>query len=143
MPVRRDKMADMNAVLDYLVRFCSFLWAGHRYRIVDSTVSPSFGGDCSLTVACDVLNLVFVRDRGELTLLLGAATGDTELYSVDLLRRLVTGERQYSSQLDAGYAAFLRQHLPLMESLFAPDEVARTRVRLHELQRIRAKEMFG
>jgi len=133
----------MTEILDYLARFCSFLWAGSRYRIVDSAVSPSFGGDAWVTVASDELRLRFVRDRGQLMLDVQGPADGKDWYSIDLLRRLITGERQDSALLDAGYAAFLREHLARIESLFFPEEAAETRSRLRELKRKRAKELFG
>jgi hypothetical protein len=91
-----------------------------------------------VTVASDALRLRFVRDRGQLMLdLQGPGPADAkDWYSVDLLRRLLTGQRQESAVLDATCAAFLREHLAEIESLFSTDR-ADTRSRLKELLRHR------
>jgi hypothetical protein len=135
----------VNDLLGFLVRYCSFLWADARYRITDSEVTTSFGGDSWLTIASEALQMRFVRDRGQLFLEFreADARGKAAWYSIDLFRRLITGERQASAELDEGYATFLRQHLVEIESLFSEERLPETRKRLHDLMRLRSKELFG
>jgi hypothetical protein len=133
-------------LLDHLVQYWSFLWASARYRIVDSMVSTRFGGDAFLVVASDGLRLRFVRDKGQLFLEVQPpwAAKTAEWHSVDLVYRLIIGQRQESAELSEEYAAFMQARLPEIESMFSSKESFKvTRVKLEELKSLRAKEMFG
>jgi hypothetical protein len=135
----------MHEILEFVVKYCSFLWRGARYRIIDSAVSSSFGGDAYLTISSDEVRIRFVRDRGQLFLDLQPANPDKrEWYSIDLVRRLITGERLDSAELDAGYANFLRDSFAEIESRFAdPERFPSTEAELRKLKRKRSREMFG
>lgn len=136
----------MKDLLEHLVKYWSFLWVSARYRVTDSMVSTSFGGDALLVVASDALKLRFVRDRGRLFLDMQPpwAGKTAEWYSVDLVYRLIAGERQESSELSEEYVTLVRARLAEIESLFSSKESFKaTKVKLDELKRIRAKEMFG
>ena len=135
----------MTQILQFLVAHCSFLWAGARFRIVDSLVATSQGGDAWLLVASDDVRLRFVRDRGQLFLdVQGTAQDDDAWFSLDLLWRLILHEPRDSAELDGDYAAFLQAHLAGIEGLFS-DRAAwpTTRRELQRLKRVRAREMFG
>lgn len=84
-------------------------------------------------------------DRGQLFLDFQGVTrkGKLDWYSVDVVRQLVTGERQSSAELTEDYASFLRDHLDEIERRFADENLADTIGALRELERARAKEMFG
>jgi len=134
-------MAD---ILDFIVRFCSFLWLEARYRIVDSGVTLSFGGDAWLIVASESLRLMFVRDRGQLFLdFQGPTSPSREWYSVDVVYRLLTGDRRDSAELDEEYASFVSERLLDIESSFSNAHMPETKKRLVALERLRAKELFG
>ncbi len=119
---------DMTEILEFLVRYCAFLWSKGRYRITESEAAASFGGDAYLIVSSDKLRMRFVRDRGQLFLDFQefAAAGKEDWYSIDLLYRIVMGERRESSILNEEYAAFLREFLDKIESLFADGSVCLT-----------------
>lgn len=136
----------MKELLEHLVRYWSFLWAGARYRITDSMVSTQFGSNASLVVASDQLRLRFVRDRGQLFLDVQSpwATKTAEWYSVDLVYRLLTDERQDSAELSEAYVDLFQTRLPEIESLFSTkDSFKTTKPKLDALKALRAKEMFG
>jgi hypothetical protein len=135
----------VHEILKFLVDHCSFLWTDGRYRIVDSDVSTSFGGDAFLIVTSDALRLRFVRDRGQLFLDVQdvGSAGRDDWYSLDLLWRLIKGERRNSAVLDEEYARFLRESLPSVESHFVSEHLPETTRTLHELKRARARELFG
>jgi hypothetical protein len=136
--------AEMPDILDFIVRFCSFLWLEARYRIVDSDVTLSFGGDAWLIVASDSLQLTFVRDRGQLFLdFQGPTSASSEWYSVDVVYRLLTGDKRDSAELDEVYARFVSERLLDIESSFSAGHMPETKKRLVALERLRAKEMFG
>jgi hypothetical protein len=131
----------MTAILEFLVAHLAFLYAPDRYRFVDSLTSESFGGDAYLVLEGDVLRLRFISDRGQLLLHFEPLDGK-DSYSIDLLRRLLTGERQETAELSPDYAAFLERELGEIERRFR-DERDETVRALKELKRVRAKELFG
>jgi hypothetical protein len=130
----------MKEILEVLVRWFDFLWVDGRYRITGSVVSTSSGGDGDLEVASDALRLRFVRERGHVFLDFQVpwSPDKGEWYPVDLVRRLITGERQRSSELDEGYASFVRDSLPEIEARFATEEAFQeTFAELKKLRRAR------
>lgn len=136
----------MKEILEAIVRWFGFLWDDGRYRIVDSIVSKSFGGDAYLVVSSDALRIRFVRDRGQVFVDFQEpwASDKAEWYSIDLVRRLITGEKSRSAELDEGFAAFMRESLADVEARFSNESAFRaTRSELGKLERIRSKEMFG
>jgi hypothetical protein len=136
----------MNEILAFIFRHCSFLWDQAGYRFTDSRSTPSFGGDGYVILESSSLRLRFLRKRGQLFLDVQepGAGEDARWYSIDIVRRLLTGERMASAELSADYAQFLRLHLSDIEARFS-DQSARpeTKRRLDELEQIRAKELFG
>ena len=134
----------MTEILRFLVEHLAFLYAPDRFRFVDSRTSTSFGGDAFLVLASDVLRIRLVRDRGQLFMDFQATAerDDRDWYSIDVVRRLLTGERQDTAELSPEYARFLEEHLDEIEKRFSEEELANTRKALKELERIRAKELF-
>lgn len=133
----------MAEILDFIVRFCSFLWLEARYRIVDSEVTLHFGGDAWLIVASETLRLMFVRDRGQLFLdFQSPASPSRDWYSVDLVYRLLTGGKRGSAELDEEYAQFIGERLLDIESIFSDKRMPETKKRLAALERLRAKELL-
>jgi hypothetical protein len=132
-------------ILAFIAAHLGFLWDGARYRITGSEVSTSNGGDALLLVESDELRLRFVRDRGQLFLDFqpSFSSPDREWFSIDLVRRLQTGHREESAELDGGYASFLQEHLQEIEHQFGADEWPATSASLKKLKAKRAKELFG
>ena len=134
----------MTQILSFLAAFMGYLWDGARFRITGSQVSTSNGGDAVLVVESAVLRLRFVQDRSQLFLDLQSSSGwPKDWFSVDLVRRLYLGQREYSAVLDESYAEFLRDHLADLELRFAPDRQAETYAELEKLKKLSAKERFG
>lgn len=136
----------MQEILEFIVAHCSFLWASGQYRIVESQVTRSFGGDAYLVISSNGLRLRFVRDRSQLFLDFqeGSPGPKDEWYSIDLVRRLITGERQSTAELNEDYVGFLQDFFGEIESRFSdPDVLPNTKQQLHDLKRVRAKELFG
>jgi hypothetical protein len=132
-------------ILEFMARYCGFLWTGARYRIVGSELSTSFGGDAVLTVASDALRMRFVRDRGQLFLDVQRpdATATGAWYSTDLICRIITGKRQETAILDSASIDFVRSNLAEIESLFDIERVEATERTLRKLKNLRSKEIFG
>jgi len=135
----------MSEILRFLLKYCAFLYETGRFKFVDSGVSPSFGGDAFLVLASDALRMRFVRDRGQLFMDFQSIHHESEKdwYSIDVVQRLVTGERQASAELNEGYVAFLHDHLDDIERLFATQRLRETVMALQKLERARANELFG
>jgi hypothetical protein len=134
----------VNQILAYLDDHLPFLQAGGRYRITGSREGESFG-DAYVDLASEEVRLRMVRDRGQLFLdLQPVHAGDGEWYSIDLIRRLLTGAAPRSSELDADYAAFIRDNFGAIEDLLTDREKwPETVAELKRLRRLRSKEMFG
>lgn len=135
----------MTEILRFLVDRVPFLYAPGRFRFVDSGTSTSFGGDAFLTLASDVLRIRMVRDRGQLFMDVQSVgeTGDLAWYSIDVVRWLITGEQPASAELSADDAAFLETHLDEIERRFSQEEAPTTIAALTDLEKKRAKELFG
>jgi hypothetical protein len=130
-------------ILEYLLKHCRFLLTSARYRFVDSEVASSFG-NAYLVLQSDALRLRFIRDRAQLFLDFQstAHSGDRHWFSIDVVHRLLTGDKRDTAELDADYAAFLESSLNEIESRFA-ERLDQTVEDLVQLERARAKDLFG
>lgn len=135
----------MASIIAFIAAHMGFLWDGARYRITSSEVATSNGGDAVLVVESEELRLRIVRDRGQLFLDFQPSFSslDGEWFSVDLLRRLQTGKREQTAELDERYAAFVQDNLQEIERSFSETEWPGTLTRLKKLKAKRAKELFG
>ncbi len=133
----------MTQILAFIAGYMEFLWVGARHRIVNSEVATSFGGDACLIVESKVLRLRFVSDRGQLFLDVQPVGELKDWYSIDLVRRLLTGRPEHSAALDQEYASFLRNQLDDIERRFSKEAWPRTQQELKTLKARRSKEMFG
>jgi hypothetical protein len=139
----------MTEILRFLAAHFGCLFAPEedgpgRYKLVDSETVSSFG-NAYVVVASDRLRLRFVRDRSQLFLEFQPSTeeADDSWYSTDVIYRLLTGERQDSAELTESYARFVCENLDEIEGRFAPNRRLETIERLKDLERRRAKELFG
>lgn len=133
----------MTELLRFLVEHLGFLWEGGRYRIVDSITD---GFNAMVVVESSVLRLRFTRDKAQLFLDLQPVTSRSarEEFSVDLVKRLMTGETALlSGVLDEEYAAYVGRCLPDIEALFGPERWLTTHDELVRIRRVRSKQMWG
>jgi hypothetical protein len=131
----------VNEILRYLVDYMAFIWGTHRYRISDSQVFESFGGDAWLDISSDAVRLRFINDRGQLFLdVQPVSAGDREWYSIDVVRRHLTGQVPASGALlDADHGAFLQENFAAIENLVADHENwPATAAELERLLRLRS-----
>ena len=135
----------MDEILQYLLAHASFLYKEFGFRFVDSAVSDSFGGDAYLILANDKLRMRLVRDRDQLfaDFQCSDSSGGKEWFSIDIVRRFLTGEREYFAELDASNARFLRERLRGIEEAFDPVVFDATQRELHRLEKERSKFLFG
>jgi hypothetical protein len=130
--------------MGFIAAHMGFLWEGARYQIVESSVSTVNGGSSYLDVASDILRMRFTLDKGQLLLSFRRTGGATdEWFSVDLIRRWLTGKKESSSLLDASYAAFVGGNLRAIEELFSDTSWPMVQAGLKDLKRQRADELFG
>jgi hypothetical protein len=134
----------MTAILEFLVAHLAFLYAPGRYRFVDSLSGEGFG-DAYVVLESDAMRLRMIRDRGQLFMDFEPLDGDDDedWFAIDVVRRLLTGERQETSELSPDYAAFLERELDEIERRFSAAERDETVRALKELERVRAKEQFA
>lgn len=135
----------LTLILQFIAAHLGFLWQGARFRIVGSEVAMYNGGDACLLVESDVLRLRFVCDRRQLLLdFQPSGNGmSSDWFSVDLIRRLLIGEPETDGRLNAGYAAFIREHLAEIEDRFRDSNWPTTHAELKLLKTKRAKGLFG
>lgn len=133
----------MDEILDFLREHGAFL-CGEGYEIEDSLVADSFG-DAYVVLQSDRLRLRLVRDRGQLFLDFQGLEREREAdwFSIDIVRRWLTGVAQVSAELDEGSAVFLEERLADIESQFSGAHLSLTEKALRTLEGQRAKEVFG
>lgn len=142
----KGQIVSMRNILEFIVRFCPFLCADAKYRNVDSEVSNVFGGDVYLTIESEVLRMRFTRDRAQLFLDVQGARAEAgkKWFSIDLVKRLLTGERQRTAEFDKSYAIFLRNSIQEIELRFSgTDRYRETTTKLRAIERQRSRELFG
>lgn len=134
----------MPELLIFIATHFPYLFKSPGYRIVDSDVSESFGNALLILESGD-LRLRFTRDKSQLLFEFQPIGGPrSEWFSQGLLKGLLTGDRGGSEVLTPGWAEFLRDGLPTIESrLGDPDLRGETLDGLRHQARIRAKELFG
>jgi len=132
-------------LLKYLASHLAFLFSPDGYRIVDSQVSSSFGGDAMIVLESLLVRLLLTWDRGQLLMTFQPTQGrPSEWFSPGLLQGLLVGERPRSEVLDDRWGEFLASGLPELERrLKDPDEAERTITELRQQARLRARELFG
>jgi hypothetical protein len=137
--------AAMTEILRFVIDWLSFLYAPGRFRFVDSGTNTSFGGDAFFVLESDVMRIRLIRDRGQLFMDFQSCgdRGEMDWYSIDVVRRLLTGERHESAELSPDYARFLEASIGEIETRFSDGEIAATRKALKGLEKTRAKELFG
>ena len=135
----------MTRILAFIVNYMGFLWSGARFRIVGSEVSTSNGGDALLLVESSQLRLRFVSDRTQLLLDFqpSETVNPNEWFSIDLIRRMILGNREFSAVLDESYVEFLQRNLDEIENRFSNENWPIPRSQLQALKKKRAEEMFG
>ena len=135
----------MSSIFDFIARYMSFLWTDGRFWVVGSPPGTAFQSNAVLVVESTNLRLRFTCDRSQLFLELQPTATELprEWYSIDLVRRLFSGDREFSSILDSTFAEFLRDNLGWVEIRFDSTNWPATRVEMRKLATRRSKELFG
>ena len=134
---------EMEDILQYLMKHCSFLYSPNLFRFVDSGSSESFG-NAFLVLEHEDLRLQFVKDRGQIFLDFQSTSKKQkeEWFSIDIVKQMVTGEIEPSAEMDSKKAKFLKTNLDEIEQLFSTVNMESTIKKLKELERARAKRLF-
>jgi hypothetical protein len=134
----------MEEILRYLMKHCSFLYAPNQFRFDDSGSSESFE-NAFLVLEHEDLRLKFVKDRGQLFLDFQPTSSKRkkDWFSIDIVKQMVTGNIEPSAEMDTEKAMFLKNNLDEIEQLFSTANLENTIKKLKELERQRAKRLFG
>jgi hypothetical protein len=137
--------ASMSEILKLLIEHLSFLYAPDRYRFIDSRTTTSFGGDAFLVLESDAMRVRFVRERSQLFMDFQRLEkrGRLDWFALDVVRRLITGERPGTAELTRDQIEFVKEHFGEIEDRFRGSRGVETEAELKKLERLRAKEQFG
>ena len=137
------RLVKIEEILQYLMKHCSFLYKLNRFRFVDSGSSESFG-NAFLILEHEDLRLQFVRDRGQIFLDFQPTRKKhkSNWFSIDIIKRMVTGKIETSAEMDSEKVEFLKTNLDKIEQLFSTANMESTIEKLRELERTRAKRLF-
>jgi len=132
----------MTHLLRFLIDHFAFLLEDSRFRFVDSSARRS---DAQLILAGPNSQVRFTRDRGQVFADFSSLAGKkADWFSTDIIWRYLTGVTQNWSEIDAAYAAFIHDRFAQIEAIFANDpDLPERLTALHELERARAREIFG
>jgi len=135
-------IAIMEKILQYLKKYCSFLYSRYNFQMVESDCSESFG-NALVILESGNLRLQFIKDRDQLFLDFQPTHNKKEWFSIDIVKQLITGNIEPSAQMNSDKAEFLKIHLDEINDLFSPTNFKSTFKKLKELERARAKRLFG
>ncbi|GAA2221930.1 hypothetical protein GCM10010413_12880 [Promicromonospora sukumoe] len=135
----------MDQILEFLAAHMSYLWRDARFRITDSDVTTSNGGNSTVVIESKILRIRLETDRRQLFLDFQPVRTNRprDWYSVEIVRRYFFGEPDVPSMVDASIAEFIGDNLDDIESRFSPEQWESTRESLKELERKRSKKMWG
>ena len=127
------------------VASCTYLFLDNRFRFADSHVTQSFDGNCDITLQSQKMKIRLIRDRGQISMDFRAASGthEEDWYSIDIVRQMITGEKECSGLMDTENTLFLRQNIDAIENLFTDEALPMTRTEMRRLEMARAKRLFG
>lgn len=132
----------MEEILQYLKERCFFLYSPNKFQIVETDSSESFGNALVILEDEDI-RLQFVRDRDQLFLDFQPTSYRKEWFSIDIVMQLVTGNIEPSATMDSKKVEFLNSNLDEIKRLFSPPELENTIKEMKNLERSRAKRLFG
>jgi hypothetical protein len=136
---------EMKRILRFLATSGSFLYEDHGFRLVDSRYFDGFGGCGWVILTNDALDIRVVAERDPLLQMDFRGKGRTakkHWFSEDIVRQLLTGEPNRSF-LTRANVAFIGKRFQDIERLFSSDRLTETEARANQLERERAKRLFG
>lgn len=132
----------MNELLKFIILHFSFLYNDYDARFVDSKVDRS---NALLTMELGELKLRFVRDKSQVFLDFQGRSGTDQnnWFSYDVVQQHITKVVLDDACVDGKKAKVLQQHIGEIVAMFSGDELNNTEAALRQLERERAKRMFG
>ena len=133
--------------MDELLRFMSshgtFLFTDNEFRLTDSEAAAEFG-NALIVLSSDTTRLRLVRDRGELILeAQPLQDGRAEWHTLDILAEFAGVDPRGCCPVTPAGMQVLQRVLPSLRQAFEPEKLADTIKQLHQLERARAKKLFG
>lgn len=115
----------MTEILQFLAGQLSFLYSKYGFRITDSMVSDSFGGDAYLVIEREELRIRLVRDRSQYFIELQSTqkSQSNSWFTVDLLRGLMGLPSDDNAFMTNENAQFLETHLDAILSEFRDSKI--------------------
>lgn len=132
----------MNDILLFIMEYCSDLYYLFGFRFVDSSY---YEGDNSMVVlAKGNLQFVFTRDRGQMFLDIEGRIKMKRIFSfsIDLIRRLIDGSREFNAILDKENGDFVNRNIDRIIDLFSESKIETTKKELELIRRERMKIIF-
>lgn len=135
----------MRQILEFLATEGAFLYEEWGCRVVNSEYVPTFGGTGSVTLTNDIVELNFWLERDRLFMdLRGVASQSKNAwFSTDIIRQFLTGEVMDRARMDHGNVDFLRTNFERIQDCFTKSQLATTELACKNLERQRAKRLFG
>jgi hypothetical protein len=134
----------MNEILKFLIKHCSFLYEKYGFRFIDSAISES-SKDASVILGAPDVNIRFCMERGQLLVEFQSnhfgRKNVYSWYSIDVLRQLVTGEKECNALMDEENTNFLKDNIITILDLFSKQKVRDTISKLKQLERIRSQAL--
>lgn len=134
----------MKKILEFLAGDGAFFYEEEGFRIVDSEYIPTFGGTGSLVLSNGAVDLRLHLDRDRLMLDFRATSHKSRLawFSLDVVRQLLTGEPD-KGFLEGENISFVKRHIKEVMMRLDKASLASTEAALRQLEKDRAKRLFG
>ncbi|MCP4652655.1 MAG: hypothetical protein GY858_04650 [Candidatus Omnitrophica bacterium] len=122
-----------------------WLFSDYGFKIRDSEYSPSFGGEGLIRLENEKIRIDLISDRDhayfEFSPIEGWEKGETVTY--DIIRQLITNEVCDDTMISESQIVFLKANFPKIISLVASPQKNDLLFKIRQLERERAKRLFG
>lgn len=110
----------MKTLLEFIVRYGSFLYLNPKYRITDSSNRGLAEIDASISFSSEVLKWNIVNDRGIINFVaVPASQADPDGFALSLIRQYLERSDELGGSQAVDQANWLAQNLHRVEELFA------------------------
>jgi hypothetical protein len=110
----------MKTLLEFIVRYCSFLYLNPKYRITDSSNRGLAEIDASISFSSEVLKWEIVNDRGIIYFAaVPVSQADPDGFALSLIRQYLERSDEPGAVQAVDQANWLSRNLHQVEELFA------------------------
>jgi hypothetical protein len=133
----------MNELLQFIIRYFSFLYDDLGARFVDSQGLTNGGG--RLVLEMGELRIRFTYDRGDIWLEFQRSSHppSDKWFSLDIVRQLLTRKIDDSPEMGDAEAEFVKANIGEISAAFSEVRHSATEKTLCEYGEARAKRLFG